>query len=347
MKHNHIKDIARKSYFFLIRLLKVLILRFSHSAIRRLVKNLYISYDSGAAVDGTGAQLQRLISVAALSHFFGLNFLPSKIKSFSVHALDPFQNDKDYLDQLIRLNQFLSFPNMISNHPESGTKKIFISRLTIRRFLFEIFKQIFKPNPRTLVVLEVYPVSEFCPGIFTDFGVRISESFQQIATVDGCHLVVHYRQGVGGNVIYPGQKIPRQIEFNKIVDVVSDLIRGSNVNLISQITILTDAPDTISFYTPPENQRPLWEGTPGYSDGIMTIQPMNFSELHAITKVPILVIRGGNPLDAINVMASSDFLIMSKSSLSYVGALLNRKGVVYCPRSFWHNPLGSWVQYDG
>jgi hypothetical protein len=347
MKHNRVKDIARKSYFILTRLLKVLILRFSHSAIRRLVKNLYISYDSGAAVDGTGAQLQRLISVAALSNFFGLNYLPSKIENFSVHALDPFQSDKDYLDQLVRLNQFLTFPNIFSIGPESAIEKVYISKLTIRKFLFEIFKQILKPSPRTLVVLEVYPVSEFCPGVFTDFGVRISEGLQPVGNVDGHHLVVHYRQGVGGNVIYPGQKIPRQIEFNKIVDVISDLIRSKTANPISQITILTDAPNTISFYTPPENQRVLWEGTPGYSDGIMTIQPMDFSELHALTNLPLLVIRGGNPLDAIKVMAVSDVLIMSKSSLSYVGALLNTKGIVYCPRSFWHNPLGSWVKYDG
>jgi len=347
MKNNTLKHIVRNSYFSLNRLLKVLILRFSHPAISRLVKNLYISYDSDAAVDGTGAQLQRLISVAALSKFFDLKYLPSKIASFSVHALDPFQSDKDYRDQLVRLNKFLTFPNVISFYPEGAIEKVYISKLTIRRFLFEIFKQIFKSSPRTLVVLEVYPVSEFCPGVFTDFEVRISESLQPVENVDGRHLVVHYRQGVGGNVIYPGQKIPRQIEFNKIVDVISDLISSNTANPISQITILTDAPNTISFYTPPENQGMLWEGTPGFFDGVMTIQPMDFSELHAITNLPLLVIRGGNPLDAIKVMAASDFLIMSKSSLSYVGALLNTKGVVYCPRSFWHNPLGSWVKYDG
>ena len=116
---------------------------------------------------------------------------------------------------------------------------------------------------------------------------------------------------------------------------------------ISKITILTDAPDSISHYTPPESQRALWEGTPGFSDGIMTIQPMDFSELGKITGIPINVVRGGNPLDAIRIMAAADFFVMSKSSLSYVGALLNKVGQIYWPKSFWHRPLNSWIKYDG
>lgn len=340
-----IKKVAKKNYNSFTRLFKVLILKSLRSTIRRFAKNLYITYDSEAAIDGTGAQLQRLISVAALSNFFDLNFHLSKINNFSVHALDPFQSDAEYLEQLLRLNQFLTFPNVSRICPEAGIEKVHISKLTIRRFLFEIFRQVLKSNPRILVVLEVYPVSEFCPGIFDDFELYISESFEPVG--HGPHLVVHYRQGVGGNVIYPGQTIPRQIEFNKIVNLISNLFHSKNFSSISQITIVTDAPDTISFYTPPENQCVLWEGTPGYSDGVMTIQPMDFTEIDAITHVPTLVIRGGNPLDAIKIMADSDFLVMSKSSLSYVAALLNKKGTVYYPNSFWHNPLSSWVKFDG
>ena len=41
-------------------------------------------------------------------------------------------------------------------------------------------------------------------------------------------------------------------------------------------------------------------------------------------------------------MATSDALVMSRSSYSYVAALLNAKAiVVYCP--FWHSPLKDWV----
>jgi len=35
---------------------------------------------------------------------------------------------------------------------------------------------------------------------------------------------------------------------------------------------------------------------------------------------------------------------MSRSSVSYVGALLNSEGKIYYPPDFWHNPLKKWVK---
>jgi hypothetical protein len=298
-------------------------------------------------VDGTGAQLQRLITVAALSNYFRLKFIPSKIEQFSVHALDPFQSELDYLNQLSRLNQFIKFPDMDSSTSDLEFKTIVVRRLTIKRFISVIISQLISPKPRKLVVLEVYPVSEFCPDIFDNFKCELSETIDASENELGSHLVIHYRQGVGGNVIYPGQRISRQIDFSRILNIVQKIICHADIDTPARITILTDAPESLSFYTPPESQRALWEGTPGFSNGVMTIQPMDFSQLGDIAGGPINVVRGGNPLDAIKIMASADFLVMSKSSLSYIGALLNSRGEIYSPASFWHRPLKSWIKYDG
>ena len=347
MRSNFAREQAKRLYFVSARALKVLLLRSIVLPVRLLTKGLYLSFDSRTAVDGTGAQLQRLISVAALSNYFRFKFVPSKIEHFSVHALDPFQGESSYRDQLLRLNQFINFPDADLGDEELELESVIIRSLTIKRFISVIVRQLISPKPRKLVVLEVYPVSEFCPGIFDNFKCELSEALDAVDEEKGSHLVIHYRQGVGGNVIYPGQKIPRQIEFSRILDFIQKLSGRREFDSISQITILTDAPDSVSFYTPPQSQRALWEGTPGFSDGVMTIQPMDFSELGKITEIPINVIRGGNPLDAIRIMATADFFVMSKSSLSYVGALLNSNGRIYFPSSFWHRPLKSWSKYDG
>lgn len=347
MKSNFAREQAKRLYFVSTRALKVLLLRSIVLPVRLLTKGLYLSFDSRTAVDGTGAQLQRLISVAAFSNYFRFKFIPSKIENFSVHALDPFQSESLYHDQLSRLNQFINFPDTDLGDEELELESIIIRSLTIKRFISVIVRQLISSKPRKLVVLEVYPVSEFCPGIFDDFKCELSEAIDAGEKHLGSNFVIHYRQGVGGNVIYPGQKIPRQIEFSRILELIQKLSSCSEFGSVSQITILTDAPDSVTFYTPPQNQRVLWEGTPGFSDGVMTIQPMDFSELGRITGIPINVIRGGNPLDAIRIMATAEFFVMSKSSLSYVGALLNSNGKIYFPTSFWHRPLKSWSKYDG
>ena len=57
--------------------------------------------------------------------------------------------------------------------------------------------------------------------------------------------------------------------------------------------------------------------------------------------VSVSIIRGGNPLISLAKMSSADTLIMSRSSLSYVAALLSSGNIIY-PKGFWHPPKSTW-----
>jgi hypothetical protein len=47
-------------------------------------------------------------------------------------------------------------------------------------------------------------------------------------------------------------------------------------------------------------------------------------------------------IDCIRKLATADILVMSRSSFSYLGAILNRNGIVlYHP--FWHDAPSSWL----
>jgi hypothetical protein len=50
----------------------------------------------------------------------------------------------------------------------------------------------------------------------------------------------------------------------------------------------------------------------------------------------------GDPIKALEGMCTADVLIMSRSSFSYVAAILSKQGIIiYHP--FWHSPLPEWV----
>lgn len=53
-----------------------------------------------------------------------------------------------------------------------------------------------------------------------------------------------------------------------------------------------------------------------------------------------------NVFNDILFMINSDYLICSKSSFSYISALLNINGNVYHNNNFWNNPLDSFEIYD-
>jgi hypothetical protein len=59
-----------------------------------------------------------------------------------------------------------------------------------------------------------------------------------------------------------------------------------------------------------------------------------------ILDCPFELHLNGDPLDALQNMISSDILVMSKSSFSYVAALMHPGPVIYEP--FWHRPMSHW-----
>ena len=85
---------------------------------------------------------------------------------------------------------------------------------------------------------------------------------------------------------------------------------------------------------------------PRLLEGTVTIKSESFSEFHYDCLTKFTVIHGGDPIAALEIMQQTDFLVMSRSSFSYIGGVLNEFGTVFYPPSFWHNPLPTWIQID-
>ena len=200
----------------------------------------------------------------------------------------------------------------------------------------------FRNKPHHLALLEPYPITEFRTQIMDLVRGQIHLATRDVPDFSHPTIALHYRQGVGGFALYPGQNVPRETSLNQFEQALVSITKEVGPKSIKSIIVLTDAPTDVTYYRPPIQQQILWEGTPGYSNGIITIQPTDFNKLSEKFDLPIHVIRGGNPLDAIYLMANSDYLLMSKSSLSYLGGIFNDIGEVYFPKNFWHRPLTKW-----
>jgi hypothetical protein len=313
-------------------------------AVRKLTytsnASLTLSFDSTRSVDGTGAQLQRLISVYALANYFGLPYVNSEIKQVSVHPLDPFQSDELYKVYLNQLNKFIVIKDLAPQR--QATSEFARYDIQFWSFMVLLLRNSIRKKELNLAVLEPYSVTEFRPEILNIVRNTISISQRTLSGLERPYIAIHYRQGVGGFAVYPGQNIARETPLAKFENVLRSILGDASQSANKKIVVLTDAPTEIIYYRPPENQHELWNGTPGFSDGVMTIQPINFDKLSEKFGMPVEVIRGGNPLDAIEIMSQAEFLLMSKSSLSYLGGYLNKLGKVYYPKDFWHRPLPGW-----
>jgi len=60
----------------------------------------------------------------------------------------------------------------------------------------------------------------------------------------------------------------------------------------------------------------------------------------------VKIVRGGDPLNAVRIMASAKYLLMSRSALSFAGGIMNRNGKVYYPERLGRKPMKDWISFN-
>jgi len=300
---------------------------------------LSISFDSLNVQDGLGAQLQRQISIGALAEFLRINFIPVPLSQIAMHPLDDFKNVKEMNEFLSIVNSFFGFVNHLyrPNGKDVSLRKVSVGRLFYISLMVRLFDVSFH-----ITASEVYGLVDTIPEIYNQFiqtNMNLDEKLIEGLEIIDSDISIHYRQGVGGKAIYPGQKIPRELDADYFISILDSLITENRT-----ITIFTDAPEGDFEFVPTNEQLHLWIGTPGFHNGVVYVKGLNLENYFSSAGHTVKVVSGGSLLEALISMAKSETLIMSRSSLSYVAALLNTSSQIFYPPEFWHPPLARWIK---
>jgi len=308
-----------------------------------LGKNLVLSYNANQKIDGTGAQLQRILSIYALSCRYKMGFKKSQIGSVAIHPLDNINSDQELNSYLDELNELFQLPEKETN--ATSNTDTFIVSLRFRNLALAALKSYIFRKQITLHVVTPYGVSDYHPDSYRSITNNL---FHWKNEIDSCQvnskkkISVHYRSGVGGMAIQKGEKFPREIRIDYFINIVDSIIQSLDKEVDFEILIFTDAPSQNIQYIPPDNQTLLWSTSPGFAAGIMNVKGNDLASSLKKYGDRCSIHIGGNPLTAIKFMSESDYLIMGRSSLSYVAAILNKEGVIYYPPKFWHPPMSHW-----
>lgn len=300
-----------------------------------------LSNETTSKQDGTGAQLQRLLSVASLAETMGVRFVQNEIKNVTIHPLDPFQTPEKYKEFLQRLNYLFRI-----FEPERITRKdhrdILVEELSLTFLLFISLSSYKKKENTRLVIQNPYAVSDLMVDNLENVVSRLENlTLNFPISSEKPYVAIHYRQGVGNFVIYPGQAISREIDvlyFRNCIEKFRNLLPSDDY----EVHVFTDAPAKPIKYQPPEDQVYLWEGTPGFKDGVIEIQARDI-DAASLGVSNVIVHSGGDPLDAMLFMSRASLLITGRSSLSYLAGIINRTGVVVSAPYFWHPSPKRWL----
>jgi len=306
-------------------------------------KKIYLTYDPKILQDGYCAQLQRQIGLIAIAKRFKLSFFLTNIENITITPMDGNESEIDAQNFIRELNNkfFKNFPvievkfNKIINLP-TPTLKSFL-KIYIRSFISKGKILISISNPSGII--EKFPKSYFNAARSL---ITISKSENNCK-----HIVAHIRMPINLNHVVPGESFTRYLSESYYVSIIQDILESRNFQNSYRITILTDAPESDLHFNVIETQRDKYaQYNYLIKDNSILVQGHNFQVIKNIFNGKVTIIRGGDLYEAIEIMAGADYFIMSRSSMSFIGAMLNSNGKVFYPPNFWHKPLSNWIKTE-
>lgn len=300
---------------------------------------LYLTYDNEIIQDGVGAQIMRIIAIRAISQHFKLGYLHTGVKNLTVTQLDPFQNQQEIDQYIFSLNEIFKLASVNINNAKEEYQ---IYNLTRKDLLIYGLRAMLLRKKILLKITIPFYITNRYPKALKNVS-KLLPDFRLNQTQDKRKVVIHFRAGADPKHIDPGKSEARFIPIDYFDDIVSK-IRKQNPNLEFEVCLLTDAPPQAIHYSPLAEQLEKWKET-GYKieNGSIEIKPLDLKASN-LQRIPgFRVIHGGDPVEAVREMASADYLLMSRSTLSYLGAILNKSGTIIYPPRFGATPLRGWI----
>ena len=317
-----------------------------------LTRKFHITYfaDSKDVQDSIGAQIHRIIALISIAKALRISYVHTAIQDFTSSPTDSAQTA---FERKIYCNEV---DTLFDNSPKIGTadsityKSIEVDKFRIGILFKLILLEAFNDRKVLIKIKLPFPLIDENPDWYKYFVPYYPQSFLKKYTNNkkAPVLAVHFRFGANfasNNALSIASTQKRVLPVNYYLKTVREIIAkdfpNSNGNLV--IKIFTDSPKVALTYFPPKEQLHLYResGFDLIQESIHII-PFNF-EQHDFKSLPNLeVVHGGDLLEALYEMASADYFVMSRSSLSYCSAILNKIGKVYYPPNYWHAPLPKW-----
>ncbi len=310
---------------------------------------LFLMYDHALILDGVGAQIQRIVSVYAVSRLINASYLHSPLVDFDPQIF----TDSTYAERLQEIKKWNSLfrADLLPYVHLNGdlvfrTNNIGVWQLRILNFLsrFSNSRIVCKMgNPRK--------ITDRFPDILNTATEMISPNFSKEELLTGSEdfkIVVHIRQGVLALSQFKDRLLPLS-HYEKVIETVSRLLDSMGIQY--QILIPQEGGQTRNLSVANSNVIQSMAIDPVNSqvrinnDGTVTLihESPNLQSTPTLFKAKWL-----DPTSAFSdfeLMLNADMLVTSKSSFSFLAGLINGKAIkIYAP--FWHSAPSDWLSAD-
>jgi hypothetical protein len=289
--------------------------------------HLAVTYAGDRIQDGAGAQLQRVYGVYALSRALGVPYVHTPIEHIGYHGLTALENDAPTAELLSDVNRVFAIPSdlevprapVVHDQPDADAEAIAAIRdAPPAGGAFHLIR-ICLPYP----VTDRDPETYRCVQAISPFPHYRSDVFR---------VAIHVRRG-DLHAVDSDRMLPNSYYLSCARQLVK-LLRRLGIPFVCEL--YTEAV-TRTFEVTPQHH-----GISGRTAENVTFHP-GMDSLEDFDAVPNLERHVNlDPIESLRRMATADALIMSRSSFSYVAAILSRNSTVIC-HPFWHGAMQDWL----
>ena len=305
------------------------------------MKRLFLTYDNQAKQDGVGAQLQRIFGVYSICKRWGLGYIHTGL-SGTVEELSHNIESAEKLDDLLSdVNSAFRFP---SNQLPLKYKEIQVHNLSLR-YLIEIYLRTL--ISREVVLLKVclpYGLIEKFPDWYEFAGKEFrNQKFESRGTSQN-RVVIHIRHGYKPITGKNQASAPRFLPLEYYPLALREIFESQALSQDTEVIVHTDIPESDGKWQPYQEEKISELQQIGYefSENKLEYKTIDLKNEY-FKSYPNLTVKYCAPiLEALQDMYTAEYLLMSRSSFSYIAGIINPRNV-YIPRQHGHAKLSRWA----
>lgn len=303
--------------------------------------------------DGAGAQTQRILSIVALAKYYEFSFVLNPINNVEIQPLDFINSEVSLASEIEDLNLWICKKFIVEKRDDfQGYKYVKNSRelftAVFAQFLSGLFSK--KSNISQLLIADAYFLTKLKPSVWQLVTpvIRQNDSKQDATISVAVHI--HFRLSTFSPL---GDRFIPIHYYERIMNgLTSDLSKnGRKIKFVIHTDFNNPVTDHRLFLAHADPQSLSYWISLGLLTTDLKVDTETISSARECLSQllsgydEVIYYEEGNWTSEWESMASADYLITSKSSFSFIGAILNPSGVIIAPKS-WRPTLPHWTLED-
>lgn len=295
-------------------------------------EKLVLTYDNRKAPDGVGAQLQRIYGIYSISRLLDVPYLHTPLSRVDYQGLSALEENVGDSDFHLEFNNLFEIKSDVMPSDDFyKIKLVHISMDTVHQLAGLADGGESGGRPVLVQLAMPYGITDHFPDCY-EVCKAISPFVSSVRDGRALRVAIHVRRGE--LLVLDSDRLLSNVFYINVAQNIARVLEALKIEY--QIELHTEVPRK-EFIVQRDHH--------GISNRISAPAVINpeMCRIEEFNALPNLVhCINEKAIDCLGKLATADILVMSRSSFSYVGGILNRKGIIFY-HPFWHPPLSSWM----